>query len=102
MIRRPPRSTLFPYTTLFRSHRDEPELDIAPLHFVRERRHDSTAGGAERVADRDRASHDVDDVFVDLPPLAVKALKCRINPQREAHCMLDQAYVPPPTPVAAA
>src|SRR5256885_12615433 len=27
MIRRPPRSTLFPYTTLFRSeHLDEPEL----------------------------------------------------------------------------
>src|SRR5437667_2334323 len=24
MIRRPPRSTLFPYTTLFRSHRPEP------------------------------------------------------------------------------
>src|SRR3712207_8798508 len=23
MIRRPPRSTLFPYTTLFRSHQDE-------------------------------------------------------------------------------
>src|SRR5258708_16053817 len=23
MIRRPPRSTLFPYTTLFRSHRDQ-------------------------------------------------------------------------------
>src|SRR2546426_9375234 len=32
MIRRPPRSTLFPYTTLFRSaarHRDD-ELDRAP------------------------------------------------------------------------
>src|SRR3712207_7267188 len=26
MIRRPPRSTLFPYTTLFRSHRAVPEL----------------------------------------------------------------------------
>src|SRR3712207_7711983 len=25
MIRRPPRSTLFPYTTLFRSHRRRPE-----------------------------------------------------------------------------
>src|SRR3989442_12023979 len=25
MIRRPPRSTLFPYTTLFRSHHPEPE-----------------------------------------------------------------------------
>src|SRR2546426_5955600 len=28
MIRRPPRSTLFPYTTLFRS---PPEGDVAPL-----------------------------------------------------------------------
>src|SRR3712207_773390 len=28
MIRRPPRSTLFPYTTLFRSHED---LESAPL-----------------------------------------------------------------------
>src|SRR5436309_11430818 len=29
MLRRPPRSTLFPYTTLFRSHRDdEPERGI--------------------------------------------------------------------------
>src|SRR2546430_9227345 len=29
MIRRPPRSTLFPYTTLFRSHRDDGEEDGA-------------------------------------------------------------------------
>src|SRR5688572_31503522 len=28
MIRRPPRSTLFPYTTLFRSHGQAPALDI--------------------------------------------------------------------------
>src|SRR2546426_6952819 len=28
MIRRPPRSTLFPYTTLFRSNRDLRVLDI--------------------------------------------------------------------------
>src|SRR5260370_11257447 len=27
MIRRPPRSTLFPYTTLFRSHRGEAALE---------------------------------------------------------------------------
>src|SRR5258705_6715603 len=37
MIRRPPRSTLFPYTTLFRSSKprllllDEPTLGLAPL-----------------------------------------------------------------------
>src|SRR3712207_8255736 len=28
MIRRPPRSTLFPYTTLFRSPGTEPRLDV--------------------------------------------------------------------------
>src|SRR3712207_7153187 len=30
MIRRPPRSTLFPYTTLFRS--DHPQRLLVPLH----------------------------------------------------------------------
>src|SRR5258708_25524419 len=29
MIRRPPRSTLFPYTTLFRSHLKDPLFDAA-------------------------------------------------------------------------
>src|SRR5438067_7154426 len=28
MLRRPPRSTLFPYTTLFRSHRHDPRLAL--------------------------------------------------------------------------
>src|SRR3712207_7127496 len=28
MIRRPPRSTLFPYTTLFRSHADRREANV--------------------------------------------------------------------------
>src|SRR2546428_10255180 len=33
MIRRPPRSTLFPYTTLFRSHGVEVEArEAAPVH----------------------------------------------------------------------
>src|SRR3712207_8543637 len=31
MIRRPPRSTLFPYTTLFRSERAAPALDTLPV-----------------------------------------------------------------------
>src|SRR2546430_13274427 len=30
MIRRPPRSTLFPYTTLFRSHAPAPEAELTP------------------------------------------------------------------------
>src|SRR2546421_5049439 len=40
MIRRPPRSTLFPYTTLFRSHLDELWSDhLAYLTDVRESIH---------------------------------------------------------------
>src|SRR5256885_9714781 len=35
MIRRPPRSTLFPYTTLFRSDRGE-ALGVAHLVFARD------------------------------------------------------------------
>src|SRR3989475_9623857 len=31
MIRRPPRSTLFPYTTLFRSSNDAPGGELAPV-----------------------------------------------------------------------
>src|SRR2546426_2684692 len=37
MIRRPPRSTLFPYTTLFRSHRPGPRApEAARQHAVEE------------------------------------------------------------------
>src|SRR5258708_8915686 len=34
MIRRPPRSTLFPYTTLFRSHRSRAALLLGAAHVV--------------------------------------------------------------------
>src|SRR3712207_7119191 len=35
MIRRPPRSTLFPYTTLFRSELDRPALAAGYCHCTR-------------------------------------------------------------------
>src|SRR3712207_8875720 len=51
MIRRPPRSTLFPYTTLFRSGRDH---DDAERHAQAE----EPAGGDERQEGRaDGARH---------------------------------------------
>src|SRR3712207_9194797 len=34
MIRRPPRSTLFPYTTLFRSHRDTARSEPWPEEWL--------------------------------------------------------------------
>src|SRR5688572_32005561 len=72
MIRRPPRSTLFPYTTLFRSvvehHDDEEQRDDeqpgardvlararaerAPLHRLRHREHD-----LDRKSTRLNSSH---------------------------------------------
>src|SRR2546427_1826434 len=35
MIRRPPRSTLFPYTTLFRSERRDPAIDDVTIQISR-------------------------------------------------------------------
>src|SRR5438874_10659792 len=35
MIRRPPRSTLFPYTTLFRSRAGDPRRDLVPAALSR-------------------------------------------------------------------
>src|SRR2546422_3939270 len=49
MIRRPPRSTLFPYTTLFRSREAHPIRDEA-LRFGR-RWHDQSAGAHTKGVD---------------------------------------------------
>src|SRR2546430_13549198 len=48
MIRRPPRSTLFPYTTLFRSHVLElhfPEVGVHPQPLERHDGHERPARG---------------------------------------------------------
>src|SRR2546427_8112232 len=50
MIRRPPRSTLFPYTTLFRSH-----VSAAHENSIRHRR-----GPGHELAPQDRHHHDGD------------------------------------------
>src|SRR3712207_8883972 len=56
MIRRPPRSTLFPYTTLFRS--EEEERDEREEREVGDHRGEARAAVArELVDDRKRASH---------------------------------------------
>src|SRR2546423_12079953 len=58
MIRRPPRSTLFPYTTLFRSHQEL--LSLAPL---------MARAGARLSVPTDNApfiEHSIEDVRFDL------------------------------------
>src|SRR5256885_10926846 len=75
MIRRPPRSTLFPYTTLFRSHHDQevitPPAQSGPSRHavleslehrhsalvpLRERIHVGRRGEQSQAAQRDRKS----------------------------------------------
>src|SRR5260221_9937810 len=48
MIRRPPRSTLFPYTTLFRSRRQRRSVDLKAVIL-----RSDVASAAERVRTRD-------------------------------------------------
>src|SRR3712207_9095573 len=70
MIRRPPRSTLFPYTTLFRSHRGDeavqmfavmgagrPLVDGVHRGVVGARRVDRDAGDEDRKSTRLNSSH---------------------------------------------
>src|SRR5256885_4201857 len=57
MIRRPPRSTLFPYTTLFRSEQDRNEHDGASqirLLGDEQRRHTGDEAGRQEFAQRGR------------------------------------------------
>src|SRR3712207_8362873 len=61
MIRRPPRSTLFPYTTLFRSRPNRPLLaERRPLHgghgWDRRPQADPLRGGGGRGRPADRKS----------------------------------------------
>src|SRR3712207_8703274 len=56
MIRRPPRSTLFPYTTLFRSDDDEDEVkDLLP----EDRGANANSGGSD--GDGDNSGSDGED-----------------------------------------
>src|SRR3712207_7194605 len=60
MIRRPPRSTLFPYTTLFRSAPDEPGAARRPRLLRRRPRGPARAGrgrGVVRHLDAGREQH---------------------------------------------
>src|SRR5256885_11543081 len=62
MIRRPPRSTLFPYTTLFRSGDDVHGGTVHELLVVveRDRHAEEPAGGVGRFAPRGREGRDLE------------------------------------------
>src|SRR5438034_6802801 len=55
MIRRPPRSTLFPYTTLFRSHADENDVLHAVAQVLMKRR-EALAQVAQQIRSEEHTS----------------------------------------------
>src|SRR2546422_3666309 len=60
MIRRPPRSTLFPYTTLFRSLPDATVRFLVPVeHRVDEAREHAPALVEEQVGEREGLAREV-------------------------------------------
>src|SRR2546430_10927000 len=89
MIRRPPRSTLFPYTTLFRSHRryfGRPLAGLDQCHaarwIFRETRCDHCAGGPT-ADDEDRKSTRLNSSHSQIS-YAVFCLKKKNNQPRPA------------------
>src|SRR2546429_1979000 len=57
MIRRPPRSTLFPYTTLFRSARDLSAREVRSQNRRRLCHDGEGSGSADRKSTRLNSSH---------------------------------------------
>src|SRR5690349_23196486 len=96
MIRRPPRSTLFPYTTLFRSHHDR-VLALEGrrgrrLHHHRRRR--DRAGrrrpGLDRKSTRLNSSH----VEISYAVFCLKK-KTKTNSQTKNHHYASHHHMPP-------
>src|SRR2546422_6563767 len=80
MIRRPPRSTLFPYTTLFRSYRGEP-----PVHRPHERRraHSVQPGHYEDRGDRKSTRLNSSHGYISYAVFCLKKKKKKRTCERE-------------------
>src|SRR2546429_9375822 len=103
MIRRPPRSTLFPYTTLFRSLL---QLQLVVLPLVDELPHPVLVGRARHQLGV-QGSIDLPLARPDRLPLPFESLLGRLQPaglvvaqpQRPAHVLAPApANPPPPSP----
>src|SRR2546422_3079449 len=84
MIRRPPRSTLFPYTTLFRSLEPSPRVHVEEV--IKEPVIASRAGGGGILGGGPEKSQRGDDALTGVSPRDVAALHAdRVRREREPH-----------------
>src|SRR3712207_8158164 len=97
MIRRPPRSTLFPYTTLFRSPRGDPGAGgeasrrgepRSPADEIGPGRRGDGAGGKARGSEGDRKSTRLNSSHANIS-YAVFCLKKKKKSHSLHHCVLS-------------
>src|SRR5216684_8521016 len=83
MIRRPPRSTLFPYTTLFRSGPLQPRRARRGCRFLLQRRDGAAKRpGAGRGPDRKSTRLNSSHGYISYAVFCLKKKKPRIAPTR--------------------
>src|SRR5688572_32679916 len=86
MIRRPPTSTLFPYTTLFRSH-DHERVDLV-LQELRERRNDLVgAPGCAHALGRHEPPQPLGE-----PGIAPRTARVRVDQQDRKNTRLNSSH----------
>src|SRR2546426_12786564 len=92
MIRRPPRSTLFPYTTLFRSWQVVLSSPIQnDLHIVRRRAKAFFDPGGDVDLCRDLPSRAIGHADLDPPVMLWDALKAVETPERGVGNLVEHA-----------
>src|SRR3989475_9311269 len=95
MIRRPPRSTLFPYTTLFRSY-SVPASQLVPVLLAAARRRGAAARSDIAILDRWDFTMRRDQTAPLLYEAWLKALATRLS-RIEAGVAVDDVSPPLPT-----
>src|SRR3712207_7468903 len=101
MIRRPPRSTLFPYTTLFRSFATKAEARAKVAAWIEEYNHDrrhsalgmlSPIGYELRRTTPDRSEEHTSELQ------SRQYLVCRLLLEKKNITPLEPTHTPPPSP----
>src|SRR2546422_5550776 len=85
MIRRPPRSTLFPYTTLFRSPLERGGRPRGLRRVLRGRRAEGGADGGDRKSTRLNSSHG----YISYAVFCLKKKKKQTPPKRRPTSCAD-------------
>src|SRR2546426_9203876 len=102
MIRRPPRSTLFPYTTLFRSRRARARIELAVGGRARADA-DAHVGQARAPGGRDRKSTRLNSshLVISYAVFCLKKKKNRLHPTHldTANAVTHQTRLHPTTHV---